>query len=158
MLLLPRLFQHLQQRIGRLRAGHAVLVLDHEERHAGDAVGTRLGLVGPHLGGVPVAVQDGADLVAVQTAPRPRSRPGWPGRPPLRPSVKVAAEQPLLQLALDPAVGGQVQQAVGVEGVAGLGDVEVVVQAFLGGASRSWRQHRRRAFCTGAQYLPSRAA
>ena len=48
----PRPGWRLRERLGGLRAGDAVLAVDHEERHAVDAVAPRLRLIGAHGGEV----------------------------------------------------------------------------------------------------------
>ena len=75
--------------------------------------------------------------------------------PTARPSVKVAAKKPFLQASpWIRAVGGQVRQRRWASKVLpSLGNVEVVVQAVLGGGLGHGGQHLLRAFCTGAQLL-----
>src|SRR5690606_40654469 len=103
----------------------------HVDRHRRDPVGGGLPLVGAHGVGVPVGGEDGAGLVGVQ--------PGL-GREPDEGVVvgdrlalgEVAAEEALLHRLLHAAFGGEVEQAVGVEGVAAAGAVEVGLPAVTG--------------------------
>src|SRR5581483_5633660 len=128
--------------LGGLGAGEAVGLVDDEEGDAGGAVGLGGALVGPDGGGVAVAGQDVVDLGGRQ--PDLHRQAGQRGRVADRLAFgEVGPQEAVLQPVGDlPAVvGGQVEQAVGVEAVAAPDAVEVELEAGVGGGGRDPALH-----------------
>ena len=110
----PGALQHLGERLGRLRAGDAVLLVDDEERHAGGAVGLRLLHVGVHLGGVLGAGQHLVDPGRVEARGHADlTEHGVVG------DVAGVGEVGLQQRLLDPALQARCRPARGRGGSAG---------------------------------------
>ncbi len=137
---LPRLVQHRAQHLGRLRAGDAVRPVDDEERHAGDAEALGVPLVGAHLVGVAGGGEDLARLVGVQAGVGGQPHQDVVGCGGLA-LGEGRAHQALLERVLHPALRGQVQQAVRVEGAAAAHEVEAEVEAVLRGCGRHRVEH-----------------
>ena len=124
--------QRVQERLGGLRPGDAVLAVDDEERHAGRAQLAGLVDVLADRVGVLVAVQDGTHPVRVGADLAEQGdqgvRVGQVGA-----LGEVRAQQPFLGRVAEAEIGGQVQQAVRVQGVHGERGAEVEVEALLAG-------------------------
>ena len=115
----PRLLQHLREHLGRLRAGDAVLLVDHEERDARGAVGLRLLDVRAHLGLELAGREHLVDPYAVEAGRhRDLAQHGVVGD--VAGPGEVRLEQRLLHPALEVVATlgmGEVDQPVRVDGV-----------------------------------------
>ncbi|MBA2282546.1 MAG: DinB family protein, partial [Acidimicrobiia bacterium] len=125
-----RLLEGGEQHVAGLRARDGVAPVEHEERDAADAELTGLALVGPHVGCVAVAAEHLAHLVLVEAGGHRHvdEHVGVGDGPALG---LVGGEHRLLHLVLATPGGPQVDQAVGVEGAPGPGDVEAEVEALV---------------------------
>jgi hypothetical protein len=106
--------------------------VEGEERHAADAQLAGGSLVGAHRVGVSIAAQHRLDLAGVQAGLAGQASQ-YLGFADGLAVTQVGDQKPLFDRVLQAALGGQVQQAVGVERVAGLGDVQAERQPLLGG-------------------------
>ena len=133
----------MQECLGGLRAGDAVLAVDDEERHAAGAQHPGFVEVGAHRVGVLVAGQHGAHPGLVRAGLGEQAGQGVVvGQ--VGALGEVRAEQPFLGRVADAEVGGQVQQPVRVQRVHGERGAEVEVQALGLGEFGHPGGHRRR--------------
>ena len=108
--------QELQEHLGLLCAADRVLAVGDEERHAGDAVPRGLLLIGSHRVSVGVRLEDGLYLRRGEAGLGGQAHEG--GLVGDRETFgEGGAQQALFHLRLQPAILGQVEQPVGVEGV-----------------------------------------
>src|SRR5579875_321331 len=127
----PRLVEDLEDDLGRLRPRDAVLRVDHEEGHPADPICARLRLVGADLLGEAIRAEHSVDLLGGQTYLDGQLRQ----RGVVRHRAALAEGGPietLLELVLQPVVEREVQQPMGVKGIAGARQVEAEIEPFAG--------------------------
>ena len=121
------LTQHLQQQLGRLRAGHPELAIDDERRDPGtDRVRSRSARPrAPRRRSGHEAIRR-LQLVGGQCelGPELAQRVGIGDQPPLG---EVGVEQAFLHLGLQPMLGGEMDEPVPVEGVAAARAIEMEI-------------------------------
>jgi hypothetical protein len=134
----PSLLQGAEDQFRRLCAGDTVRAVEHEEGDSGDSQLARLQLVVTNVLGIRVAVEHraSAGLVEPDLDREPRQDVGLADRRSLN---EVGGQQTLLERVLLAVRMRVVDQAVGVERVAGPGPVEVEVQPLGRGVGRDPR-------------------
>lgn len=126
----PRPLQDAEERVGGLGAGDAERAVDDEERDGADVHRRRPYLVLPDVVGVRVAVEDRGRLCLVETGVHRQPQE----RGPLADGLALGEggqQQSLLDCVLDAAGRAQMDEAMGIEGVARLGTVEAEVEPDL---------------------------
>jgi acetyl esterase/lipase len=128
---IPCRVEGFEQHGRRLGAGNGVAAAEEKERNARHPYLLRPPLVAPDLAAELVAMEHGPSLLGVDA--RVGDDPDQ--RFPIPDGLafgQVRRQQSLLDVTLDPPVGGQVQQAVGVEGIAGFRLFQLKRQPILG--------------------------
>jgi len=124
----PCRVEHFEEQFGWLGASQPIATVDGEEGHPGDAEFTSFDLVGAHRVGVLVTVEHPVDGEGVE-AGIDRHLAQRVALPDGLPVAEIGLEEPLTQLGLEASFGGDMQESMGVEGVACLGPTEVELES-----------------------------